>query len=86
MQMKLISKLFVGISKITKCNATAHFDCGGGQCIPLSKVCDRKKDCPDGEDEPAGKCSVNECAVNNGGCMHKCIDQPIGYRCKCNSG
>nr|XP_036228600.1 very low-density lipoprotein receptor isoform X11 [Bactrocera oleae]XP_036228601.1 very low-density lipoprotein receptor isoform X11 [Bactrocera oleae] len=75
-----------GISKITKCNATAHFDCGGGQCIPLSKVCDRKKDCPDGEDEPAGKCSVNECAVNNGGCMHKCIDQPIGYRCKCNSG
>ncbi|XP_049305503.1 very low-density lipoprotein receptor isoform X7 [Bactrocera dorsalis] len=75
-----------GISKITKCNATAHFDCGGGQCIPLSKVCDRKKDCPDGEDEPAGKCSINECAINNGGCMHKCIDQPIGYRCECNSG
>ncbi|XP_039970015.1 low-density lipoprotein receptor isoform X4 [Bactrocera tryoni] len=75
-----------GISKITKCNATAHFDCGGGQCIPLSKVCDRKKDCPDGEDEPAGKCSINECALNNGGCMHKCIDQPIGYRCECNSG
>ncbi|XP_012162003.1 low-density lipoprotein receptor isoform X5 [Ceratitis capitata] len=74
------------IAKTTKCNSTTHFDCGGGQCIPLSKVCDRKKDCPDGEDEPAGKCSVNECAVNNGGCMHKCVDQPIDYRCECNSG
>ncbi|XP_054083519.1 very low-density lipoprotein receptor isoform X5 [Zeugodacus cucurbitae] len=79
-------ELKCSISKITECNATTHFNCGGGQCIPLSKVCDRKKDCPDGEDEPAGKCSINECAVNNGGCMHKCVDEPIGYHCECNSG
>ncbi|XP_067614233.1 very low-density lipoprotein receptor isoform X3 [Eurosta solidaginis] len=74
------------ITKITKCNLTTYFDCGGGQCILLSKVCDGRKDCPDAEDEPAKKCGVNECATNNGDCMHKCIDQPIGYRCECNSG
>ncbi|KAH8358574.1 hypothetical protein KR093_000879 [Drosophila rubida] len=68
------------------CNATSQFDCGGGQCIPLSKVCDQRKDCPDGEDEPAGKCQVNECATKNGNCMHRCVDQPIGYRCECQSG
>lgn len=70
----------------TICNKNIHFDCGGGQCIPLHKVCNKEIDCPDGEDEPAHLCHINECSVNNGGCMHQCIDQPIGYRCECESG
>ncbi|XP_017079693.2 low-density lipoprotein receptor isoform X3 [Drosophila eugracilis] len=68
------------------CNATNEFDCGGGQCIPIGKVCDRRKDCPNGEDEPAGKCNINECATKNGGCMHKCVNQEVGYRCECHDG
>ncbi|XP_017101897.2 very low-density lipoprotein receptor isoform X3 [Drosophila bipectinata] len=71
---------------IKPCNATSEFDCGGGQCIPLAKVCDRRKDCPNGEDEPAGKCAVNECATSNGGCMHTCVNQAVGYRCECRPG
>ncbi|XP_034113849.1 very low-density lipoprotein receptor-like isoform X3 [Drosophila albomicans] len=73
-------------AKRQSCNATIEFDCGGGQCIPLSKVCDQRKDCPDGEDEPAGKCKINECATKNGNCMHRCVDQQIGYHCECRSG
>lgn len=75
------------MARITACDKHKEFDCGGaGMCIPLSKVCDKRKDCPDGEDEPAGKCSRNECAKNNGGCQHKCIDSFLGYRCECESG
>ncbi|KAL9889189.1 low-density lipoprotein receptor-like isoform 2-T2 [Glossina fuscipes fuscipes] len=72
--------------KQTVCNASTHFDCGYGQCISLAKVCDKQKDCPESEDEPANKCGVNECSISNGGCMHKCIDQPIDYRCECETG
>ncbi|KAH8407013.1 hypothetical protein KR222_004148, partial [Zaprionus bogoriensis] len=68
------------------CNATSEFDCGGNVCVPLAKVCDKHKDCPDGEDEPAGKCGVNECSSKNGGCMHRCVDQQVGYRCECHEG
>ncbi|XP_030239083.1 very low-density lipoprotein receptor [Drosophila navojoa] len=71
---------------VKSCNATSQFDCGGGQCIPLSKVCDKRKDCPDGEDEPAKKCGQNECAVKNGGCMHRCVDHQVGYKCDCHEG
>ncbi|KAI8129275.1 Very low-density lipoprotein receptor [Lucilia cuprina] len=74
------------IRKETVCNNTTQFDCGGGQCISLAKVCDKHKDCPDGEDEPANRCDINECSINNGGCMHKCIDQPIGFKCECETG
>uniref|UniRef100_A0A1I8M8N4 EGF-like domain-containing protein n=1 Tax=Musca domestica TaxID=7370 RepID=A0A1I8M8N4_MUSDO len=79
-------ELNCGIRKQTVCDVKTHFDCGGGQCIPLAKVCDKRKDCPDGEDEPANKCGINECAMDNGGCMHKCVDQPVGYRCECETG
>ncbi|XP_030078632.1 low-density lipoprotein receptor isoform X1 [Drosophila hydei] len=73
-------------AELKSCNASSQFDCGGGQCIALSQVCDRRKDCPDGEDEPANKCGINECDSKNGGCMHRCVDQPLGYRCECNDG
>lgn len=86
--LKYIPKLYVlsVIRKQTSCNPLSHFDCGGGECIPLAKVCDRHKDCSGGEDEQANMCNINECATNNGDCMHKCIDQPIGYKCECESG
>lgn len=55
-------------------------------CIPNSKVCDRRVDCPGGQDEPKDKCSVNECKINNGGCEHICVDTPAGFYCDCRHG
>lgn len=55
-------------------------------CIPLSKVCDKKPDCPNFEDEPRDKCGENECAKNNGGCTQRCVDTPVGYYCDCDKG
>lgn len=71
---------------IRKCDRTSEFDCGGSMCIPLSKVCDRKVDCPGGQDEPRDKCTINECKIANGGCDHICIDTPAGYYCDCHKG
>lgn len=68
------------------CDIKTHFDCGGGVCIPLSKVCDKKLDCPNFIDEPKDKCNLDECAVNNGGCSQKCVDTPAGYYCDCHHG
>ncbi len=62
------------------------FDCGGGICIRQDKVCDGVNDCGQWEDEPKGKCSVNECAVNNGGCAHTCTDTAWGFYCGCRPG
>lgn len=55
-------------------------------CIPLSKVCDKKPDCPEFQDEPVDKCGKNECAINNGGCSHECVDTPGGFYCDCRPG
>lgn len=71
---------------MTKCNPKTHFDCGGGSCIPLSKVCDGHQDCPQAEDEPRDKCGKNECHVNNGGCSQTCVDTPAGFYCDCRDG
>uniref|UniRef100_A0AAG5CPK0 EGF-like domain-containing protein n=1 Tax=Anopheles atroparvus TaxID=41427 RepID=A0AAG5CPK0_ANOAO len=69
-----------------KCNTKTEFDCGGGMCIPLSKVCDKKPDCPEFQDEPADKCGKNECLEGNGGCSQLCVDTPAGFYCDCNPG
>uniref|UniRef100_A0AAR5PHB5 EGF-like domain-containing protein n=1 Tax=Dendroctonus ponderosae TaxID=77166 RepID=A0AAR5PHB5_DENPD len=74
-------------ASIPICDPTTHFSCGpGGPCITLSRVCDGKPDCSAWEDEPRGKCGVNECIHDNGGCAHRCVDTPAGYRCDCRPG
>lgn len=71
---------------VQKCDQKTQFDCGGGMCIPLSKVCDGRTDCPHFQDEPNGKCNVNECLEKNGGCEHSCVDTPAGFYCECRLG
>lgn len=69
------------------CDPNSFFSCSPeGPCIPLSKVCDGQPDCPAFEDEPQEKCGINECAHDNGGCAHRCLDTPAGYRCECRPG
>lgn len=71
---------------VRACNRKSEFDCGGGMCIPLSKVCDNVQDCPDAEDEPVDKCGRDECKLNNGGCEHLCTDTQAGFYCECRKG
>ncbi|KAK9519470.1 hypothetical protein VZT92_022198 [Zoarces viviparus] len=59
----------------------SEFQCGDGQCIRQSWRCDLSPDCSDGSDED--NCDQNECQVNNGGCSHRCVDQPLGFHCDC---
>lgn len=71
---------------VKKCDRKTEFDCGGGMCIPNTKVCDTKVDCPGGQDEPKNGCSIDECKVANGGCEHICVNTPAGFYCDCHKG
>ncbi|KAG8239911.1 hypothetical protein J437_LFUL014957, partial [Ladona fulva] len=83
-------------SPVPRCDPKTEFECGGGMCIPLSQVCDKKPDCPNWEDEPGERCGKNECkgetypggppGIANGGCSQLCVDTPGGYHCDCLSG
>lgn len=81
-----IKIIFAALPTPAKCNQKTEFDCGGGMCIPLSKVCDGHTDCPHFQDEPSDKCNKNECLIQNGGCDHSCNDTPAGFYCECRLG
>lgn len=81
-----IKIIFAALPTPAKCNQKTEFDCGGGMCIPLSKVCDGHTDCPHFQDEPSDKCNKNECLIQNGGCDHSCNDTPAGFYCECSLG
>uniref|UniRef100_A0A1A7YX56 Uncharacterized protein n=1 Tax=Iconisemion striatum TaxID=60296 RepID=A0A1A7YX56_9TELE len=70
-------------SSPTSC-AASEFQCGDGECIRHAWRCDHSPDCSDGSDED--NCDIgdeDECQVNNGGCSHYCLDQPVGFLCSC---
>ena len=56
---------------------------GSNICLPLSRLCDNRPDCKDGEDE--GSLCNNACN-NNGMCSHLCSPTPFGPVCSCPKG
>ncbi|XP_065069050.1 low-density lipoprotein receptor-related protein 4-like isoform X3 [Rhopilema esculentum] len=71
--------------KPIECTGEA-FKCGNtSKCINMLQVCDAKRDCEGGEDEPA-ECGKNECQDGSHSCSQNCFDQKIGYKCTCNKG
>ncbi|KAG7487313.1 hypothetical protein MATL_G00021760 [Megalops atlanticus] len=58
--------LFRAFTQETSC--PRQFRCGDGRCVPLKKVCDRVKDCPDGRDEAKCSCKPGEVHCGNGVC------------------
>lgn len=48
----------------------------GAPCMKLEIMGCTRLECTD----------INECAINNGGCHQKCINNPGSYACMCNTG
>lgn len=45
------------VSAVTQCNGPDKFKCRSGECVEMSKVCNKNRDCPDWSDEPLKECS-----------------------------
>ncbi len=58
------------LADCTTFQCTRHFKCPNYYCIPWAYVCDRKQDCPGGEDEQVSFCFNRNCAG-----MFKCRNQ-----------
>lgn len=42
---------------VTQCSGPEKYKCRSGDCIEMSKVCNKVRDCPDWSDEPIKECS-----------------------------
>ncbi|KAG7267553.1 LOW QUALITY PROTEIN: hypothetical protein CRUP_037860 [Coryphaenoides rupestris] len=49
--------LRAGPLQFTQCSGPEKFRCRSGECIEMSKVCNKARDCPDWSDEPISECS-----------------------------
>ncbi|XP_070072746.1 vitellogenin receptor Yl [Drosophila takahashii] len=62
------------------------FDCQDGECVDMSRVCNKFADCSNGHDE-GPKCAT-ACTTESGRpfCQHKCRASPAGAVCSCFDG
>lgn len=42
---------------VTQCSGPDKYKCRSGECIEMSKVCNKARDCSDWSDEPIKECS-----------------------------
>ncbi|KAM9517802.1 uncharacterized protein ACWYII_044611 isoform 3-T3 [Salvelinus alpinus] len=62
------------------------YQCGSGECVDHSLLCDHIINCPDGSDEGQG-CSTNNCSSpGTPQCDQHCVSTPYGPRCICAAG
>uniref|UniRef100_A0A8C7SB40 EGF-like domain-containing protein n=1 Tax=Oncorhynchus mykiss TaxID=8022 RepID=A0A8C7SB40_ONCMY len=62
------------------------YQCGSGECVDHSLLCDHIINCPDGSDEGHG-CSTNNCSSpGTPQCDQHCVSTPYGPRCICAAG
>ena len=55
------------------------------KCIDYNLVCNNVTDCSDNSDEPLS-CDIDECATEQAGCHHKCVDSKESCKCGCHEG
>ena len=51
----------------------------------MESVCDARRDCAQGEDEPIS-CFIDECMFKNGHCSQICHNLKLGFECACREG
>uniref|UniRef100_A0AAQ5ZPW7 EGF-like domain-containing protein n=1 Tax=Amphiprion ocellaris TaxID=80972 RepID=A0AAQ5ZPW7_AMPOC len=62
------------------------YQCGSGECIGPSLVCNKFINCADGSDEGVG-CAQRNCSSRSPPrCDHHCVSTPNGPRCYCAAG
>ncbi|CAD5111663.1 DgyrCDS948 [Dimorphilus gyrociliatus] len=74
----------------SNCNQTVcekpNYKClNSTKCIKYTKTCDRRSDCPLGDDE-GGLCKFKMCLYNRIKCEGACFNSPKGFQCVCPPG